>query len=762
MAGAARSVAQPRAQLGTPITNDQALAAQRLAPGLFHEQKESARVVGDGVPFAIDTRDREQVRLYFHHVYGEPTPAMGWTGDRVTGAPGTTAPAFKAATIQRVNWFRAMAGLPAAVRLSEASSAKAQHAALMMSVAGQLSHYPTPDWKFYTPQGAEAAGSSNLALGNTGPDAIDRYIRDDGANNSPVGHRRWIFHPNSRTMGTGDVPSTTIDGNYVWGANALWVADVDYETPRPAVRDGFVAWPNSGYVPYSTVYERWSLSYPRADFSRAKVTVTRDGVPVVAVIEPLSTDYGENTIVWKMPDNDETGTHARPHADVRYRVSVSDVMVDRQARSFDYDVTVFDPAVPTPGRLLPVASAPALVPAAQPYAVRIGALPGATAYTLTDYLRTPLAGRQPAPFDAATWTTANRGGHAILDGGALRFYVDHGEWGTQTATLGKRLYVPAGAAQVLVTRSMRLATGTQRFLVQISDDEGASWRDVYSEAGRESRTPLTGVVRVDLGAYAGKIVRLRIGADAKERAYIGPDTGWAVTNIAFEGVDELAQGRQQRNASGEFSLSPARPGNYLLLPRAELYGMVDTDPGTPALVTVDGAVLTGPRSSYTISRSNGVLTIVDNTGRDGTQTVRDPFRIDFTDITLAFDVDGNAGQAYRLYRAAFNRKPDSGGLGFWIRGLDGGLSPESMARAFAGSPEFAGLYGAAPTHAQVITALYRNVLHRAPDEGGAAFWLQNLANGMPLEQVLVAFSDSPENRRQVAAEIDLGIAYTRQ
>lgn len=762
MAGPAKSVARSHAQLGTPITNDQALAAQRLAPGLFREQKESARVVGDGVPFAIDTRDREQVRLYFHQVYSEPTPAMGWTGDRVTGVPGTTTPAFKAATIQRLNWFRAMAGLPAAVRLSEASSAKAQHAALMMSVAGQLSHYPTPDWKFYTPQGAEAAASSNLALGGAGPDAIDQYIRDAGANNAAVGHRRWIFQPNSRTIGTGDVPSATIDGKYAWATNALWVSDIDYTAVRPVVRDGFVAWPNSGYVPYSTVYERWSLSYPRADFSRAKVTITRNGVPVVPVIEPLDTNFGENTIVWKMPDNDETGTHARPDADVRYRVSVSDVIVDRRARSFDYDVTVFDPSIPTPGRLLPVASAPALVPPAQPYAVRIGALPGATAYTLSAYLRSPLAGRQAAPFDAATWTTANNGGHAILDGGALRFYVDDGAWGVQTATLEKPFYVPAGAGQILVTRSMRAATATQKFMVQISDDEGVSWRDAYSETGRASGTPVTGVVRVDLGAYAGKFLRLRLGSDVKHSAYIGPSSGWTVTDIAFEGVDELTQGRQQRNASGEFSLSPARPGNYLLLPRVELYGMIDSDPGTPALVTVDGAVLTGPRSSYAISRSNGVLTIVDNTGRDGTQTVRDPFRIDFTDITLAFDADGNAGKAYRLYRAAFNRKPDSGGLGFWIRGLDGGLTPENMARAFAGSPEFASLYGTAPTHDQVITALYRNVLHRAPDQGGAAFWLQNLANGMPLEQVLVEFSESPENKQQVAAEIDLGIAYTRQ
>lgn len=760
MSGAARSVARPVAQLGAPITNQQARAAQRPGAGVGYERGESARVVADGAPFAIDTSDREQVRLYFASIYREPTPPIGWTGNRVTGVPGTTSPAFKAATIQRINWFRAMAGLPAAARLSEETSAKAQHAALIMSAAGQLSHFPPTSWKFYTPAGAEAAAASNLTLAYTGPEAIDQYIRDHGANNGPVGHRRWIFHPNARTIGTGDIPIA--DGQYLSGANALWVADVDYAASRPSTRDDFVAWPARGFMPYSTVYQRWSLSYPDADFSQARVTVTRSGVALGLVLEPPVQGYGENTIVWKMPDIGETGSHVKPQGDVRYHVSVANVMVGQRARSFDYDVTVFDPAVATPGAARPTASAPALARVKQPYAARIGALPGATGYTLTEFLRAPLAGSRAAPVNAATWTTANAGGHPIIDNGALRFYLDNGDWGVQSATLNKMLYVPESSARVLVTRSMGLATETQMFRVQASTDDGANWQDVYTESGRNQPQALSGVLRVALGGYAGKIIRLRIAADNSDRAYLGADTGWSVSEVGFEGVDELVQGREQRSASGEFMLTPSQAGKHLLLPRAELYGLVDTDPGIPALVTVDGAVLTGVRASYTLSRRGEVLTIVDNTGRDGTQSVSNPFRLDFTDLTLAFDVDGNAGKTYRLYRAAFNRKPDSGGIGFWIRGMDGGLTPQVMADAFIRSPEFTAMYGAAPTHAQVITALYANVLHRAPDAGGAAFWLGHLSNGMPLEEVLLAFSESAENKAQVAAEIELGIAYSRE
>src|SRR5205809_968253 len=38
-----------------------------------------------------------------------------------------------------------------------------------------------------------AAGKSNIALGNAGPDAITAYIEDFGGNNAAAGHRRWIL-----------------------------------------------------------------------------------------------------------------------------------------------------------------------------------------------------------------------------------------------------------------------------------------------------------------------------------------------------------------------------------------------------------------------------------------------------------------------------------------------------------------------------------------------------------------------------------------
>ena len=77
----------------------------------------------------------------------------------------------------RINYFRAMAGLPGDVVFDTTWNAQCQEAALMMIAEGNLSHSPPTGWACYSADGATAAGKSNLALGNHGPGAIDAYIR---------------------------------------------------------------------------------------------------------------------------------------------------------------------------------------------------------------------------------------------------------------------------------------------------------------------------------------------------------------------------------------------------------------------------------------------------------------------------------------------------------------------------------------------------------------------------------------------------------
>lgn len=135
-------------------------------------------------------------------------------------------------------------------------------------------------------------------------------------------------------------------------------------------------------------------------------------------------------------------------------------------------------------------------------------------------------------------------------------------------------------------------------------------------------------------------------------------------------------------------------------------------------------------------------------------------RVAFSDGILAFDTGGNAGQAFRIYQAAFDRTPDASGLSYWVKSLDegrGGL--EWLAASFIGSGEFQDKYGtpASVTNEQFVGLLYANVLHRAPDAGGFSHWGGQLDAGVSRATILAHFSESPENQANVAGQIDNGI-----
>lgn len=58
-----------------------------------------------------------------------------------------------------------------------------------------------------------------------------------------------------------------------------------------------------------------------------------------------------------------------------------------------------------------------------------------------------------------------------------------------------------------------------------------------------------------------------------------------------------------------------------------------------------------------------------------------------------------------------------------------------------------------------MTRFYQNVLHRAPDADGQDYWVNLLNGAAALADVLMAFSESPENISGVAAVIGNGFTY---
>ncbi|MDA3040129.1 MAG: DUF4214 domain-containing protein [Actinomycetota bacterium] len=104
----------------------------------------------------------------------------------------------------------------------------------------------------------------------------------------------------------------------------------------------------------------------------------------------------------------------------------------------------------------------------------------------------------------------------------------------------------------------------------------------------------------------------------------------------------------------------------------------------------------------------------------------------------------------RLYVAFFLRAPDFSGYQYWIARHD--LDLRRIADHFAASPEYQARYGNLD-FGLFLDQLYRDVLGRAPDEAGKAYWLARLAD--PRDEVtkgtIVAFFTDSIELRQIAA-----------
>ncbi len=114
------------------------------------------------------------------------------------------------------------------------------------------------------------------------------------------------------------------------------------------------------------------------------------------------------------------------------------------------------------------------------------------------------------------------------------------------------------------------------------------------------------------------------------------------------------------------------------------------------------------------------------------------------------DSASHAASIDRLYVAFFLRAPDFGGYQYWIARHD--LDIRQIADHFAGSPEYQARYGGLD-FSLFLDQLYRDVLGRAPDEAGKAYWLARLAD--PQDEVtkgtIVAFFTDSIELRQIAS-----------
>lgn len=260
------------------------------------------------------------------------------------------------------------------------------------------------------------------------------------------------------------------------------------------------------------------------------------------------------------------------------------------------------------------------------------------------------------------------------------------------------------------------------------------------------------------------------GADVSALAGGGFVSAWVDTaadgSVGIEA--RVLQGQAAAPAAGTAAAHATTVAPAASLSAAAALPAITGDAGNNALgvpagvLALDGgagfdtAVYTGARASFTVTHDGAGFSVTDAWGDHA--TLQNIERVQFGDGMVALDIDGTAGQAYRLYQAAFDRTPDKAGLGYWIEMLDHGQTLQDAARDFVASAEFSKLYGANVSDEQFVQALYQNVLHRPAEGAGYDFWVQSLQI-VSRAEVLANFSESAENQAQVVGSIQNGIDY---
>lgn len=99
-----------------------------------------------------------------------------------------------------------------------------------------------------------------------------------------------------------------------------------------------------------------------------------------------------------------------------------------------------------------------------------------------------------------------------------------------------------------------------------------------------------------------------------------------------------------------------------------------------------------------------------------------------------------------LYRRILGRAPETGGQAYWLDQLARGRTLESVAAGFYGSDEYFVRLGRG--NGAFVDSLYQRLLERHADPSGRSQWLDQLQRGVSRTQVAEAFYGSVESRGQ--------------
>ena len=615
--------------------------------------------------FLVNTQSRIESLAFYNAVFLASEGAnhrIGWTGAYGACAPGNTAQAFKDDVRRRVNYYRALCGLPAAISFdadpaanngpagspqvsaTTTKRAAAQASAYLNAFSNvffdnySLTHSPSAsNTVCYSNTAWNGSWHSNLTIGYSGPKAIDVYmadddLNDDQANNANVGHRRWILYSRARDMSSGDVPRSTYtdsSGTYpVLPANALYITGVF--APATSAPKQFVTWPPAGYVPLPLKPLRWSVSYPGATFSPAAAAITLRGpdgnVIPVTVLSHNQTTLGDNTLVFQPSQTTISGA-----GNAAFTVTITGMGGSGVPASHSWQTTFFDPM---DLGLTQTVSGPAQPrPSGSDY--QFNAAPLAGAYqVLVNTRGSNISYSENGEGSNPDIITDKTGTYPVLQGagslGGINFtprtgsrslhlcfpldeseidYLPH----AQSFTLGPE-FVPSATSTLAFQELFRWLFTGNRLSVEISSDGGNRWSEIYGRNGAftyavgasysSSGWDTTWKARsISLAPWAGRPVYLRFILRPGAVSFDGPDInhGCYFDDITLTDVGRLSAGVNNTQADTSFKLNYSTAGTPLV-PGSPYLLRVRSQIGTRYMGYSGGlTVVPGPLSGFEVA-----------------------------------------------------------------------------------------------------------------------------------------------------------------
>lgn len=474
---------------------------------------------------SVATNNRNDVVAFWHAVYQASEgyhERVGWTGN-YSGKNGKLSKEFEKDVERRVNYFRAMCGVPAAVNINanstvfiESTDSHKPPASTLKSDAAQASammlirnydpstgkdpaitHDPAKSLTGWSTQAWNGNAHGNLAFGIFGPGAITEYMVEEISNgsttsfwNALVGHRRWILFPEATNFATGDQPGDSVSRP---PTNVLYISQKPDELiPDPT--PGFVAFPSPGYFPAPVNSRYWSVSRSGADFSAATVKMTDSGGnPVTVSGIKRNANYGDPAIIWEVGGATSSKS---VFSDATYNVKITGIGGTGIPSSYSYSVTLINPDRLTSNQTISGSSGPI---ANQTTNYTFTPPPGAEALGITAYMKrtatwvegaekkqqTRVIDRTAAnyPLYAKTSSFAGFGNIAGPRAFHLTFPVAYDLMARGTPEQSfelDRLILPGANGQLRFLFRRGFMTKTSTLVVEVSRNGGLTW----SQAGK--------------------------------------------------------------------------------------------------------------------------------------------------------------------------------------------------------------------------------------------------------------------------------------